>query len=95
MRVAPGWRLPWKWPPPVADGLRDRARGRRPQRVRRGTGLCGSPAVGAPRDVTSRPHHRTLLLNGERAQPAGLALRPQWDGLEQGQQQLHLNLRQR
>jgi len=58
MRVAPGWRPPWQWPPPVANGLRDRARGRRPRRVRRGTGLGGSSAVGAPRDVASRPHHR-------------------------------------
>jgi len=36
-----------------------------------------------------------LLLNGERAQPAGLVFRPQWDGLDQEQPQLHLNRRQR
>jgi len=58
VRVAPRWRPPWRRPPPVADGLRSRARGRRPRRGRRGTGLVGSSAIGAPRDVTSCPLHR-------------------------------------
>ena len=58
VRVVPGWLPPWRWLPPVADGLRGRARGRRPRRGRRGTKLVGSSAVGVPHDVTGRPHHR-------------------------------------
>jgi len=60
MRMAPGWRLPWQSPPPVADCLRDCAGDRRPQRVRRGLGRGGSDAVDAPPDVTGHPHHRGL-----------------------------------
>jgi len=58
VQVAPEWRPRWRWPPPVANGLRGRARVRRPLRGRRETGLVGSSAVGAACHVTSRPHHR-------------------------------------
>jgi len=60
VRAVPEWRPPWRWPPPVPDGLRGRARGTWPRRRRRGTGPVGSSVVGAPRDVASRPHHRGL-----------------------------------